>query len=112
VGKNSATQSPGRTATLDLRNVAVFNAGTSTTALTAFQTGYYTAQTANYEDYGINTTYLAPSSIIYATTFGVGDMNGGVSGQTRSALFLGSGASEIHATTESCRTWMRVALAQ
>ncbi|MGB8168532.1 MAG: autotransporter-associated beta strand repeat-containing protein, partial [Chthoniobacteraceae bacterium] len=99
VGKNNATQSMTRTTVLDLRNVATFNAGTSATALGTFQTGYYTAQTANYEDYGINTCYLAPASTIYATTFGVGDMNGGVAGQSQSTVYLGSGANQIHATT-------------
>lgn len=99
VGKNNAVQSSSRTTVCDMRNVATLNAGTSTTALAAFETGYYTAQTANYEDYGINTCYLAPSSIIYATSFGVGNMNGGVAGQTQSTLYLGSGASQIHATT-------------
>ncbi|MGB8166970.1 MAG: autotransporter-associated beta strand repeat-containing protein, partial [Chthoniobacteraceae bacterium] len=99
VGKNNATQSSTRATRLDLRNVATFTAGTSSAALATFQTGYYTAQTANYEDYGINTTYLAPSSSIYATSFGVGDMNGGVAGQTQSTVYLGSGANQIHATT-------------
>ena len=99
VGKNNVTQSATRNTILDMRNVATFNAGTSTTALAAFQVGYYTAQTANYEDYGINTAYLAPASKIYATSFGVGDMNGGVSGQAQSTLYLGSAGNEIHATT-------------
>ncbi len=99
VGKNNTVQSLTRTTVLDMRNVATFTAGTSTTALAAFQTGYYTAQVANYEDYGINTTYLAPASTIYATAFGVGDMNGGVGGQTQSTLYLGSGANQIRATT-------------
>ncbi len=99
VGKNNATQSSTRATRLDLRNVATFTAGTSSAALATFQTGYYTAQTANYEDYGVNTCYLAPSSVIYATSFGIADMNGGVAGQTQSALYLGSGANQIHATT-------------
>ncbi len=99
VGKNNVTQSTTRNTILDMRNVTTFNVGTSTTALATFGVGYYTAQVGNYEDYGINTVYLAPASIIYATSFGVADMNGGTSGQTQSALYLGSGANQIHATT-------------
>ena len=99
VGKNNVTQSTTRSTGLDLRNIATFNAGTSITALAVFETGYYTAQVGNYEDFGINTTYLAPSSTIYATSFGIGDINGGVAGQTQSTLYLGSGANQIHATT-------------
>ena len=101
VGKNNVTQSATRNTNLDMRNLATLNAGSTTTALASFQVGYYTGQVGNYEDYGINTVYLAPASIIYATSFGVGDVNqpGQVGGQTQSTLYLGSGANQIHATT-------------
>jgi autotransporter-associated beta strand protein len=99
-GQDSTTTSTTRTNTLDMRNLGVFNAGTSGTALTNFVIGNYVQATgSNYNNGGINTAYLAPGSTIYATGFGVGDRVSGAAGQFNNILHLGSGTTAIHATT-------------
>ncbi len=99
-GQDSTTGSTTRTNTLDMRNLAVFNAGTSGTALTNFVVGNYVQATAtNYNDGGINTAYLAPTSTLYSTAFSVGKKVGTNAGQFNNTLYLGSGTTAIHATT-------------
>jgi len=100
VGQDSTTASTTRTNSLDMRNLAAFNAGNNTTPLTRFDIGQYNQVSGtSYTDFGINKAYLAPSSIIYATTLGVSAKTAGVSGMTDSTLYLGSGSNEFHATT-------------
>jgi autotransporter-associated beta strand protein len=99
-GQDSTTSSTTRTNSLDMRNLGVFNAGTSGTALTNCVIGNYVQATGgNYNNGGIITAYLAPSSTIYATSFGVGKKVTGQPGQFNTAMYLGSGTTAIHATT-------------